>query len=345
MALAHFLDGRRIRTSLHGASDDDSDLPIPLAPFKPGLRRLLRRGGMPWYKLSDLAAEAKAFGACLTGRADIVHLLDGEHSGRFLPVLLRRARLSSTRVIATFHQPPGIVGDLVDPELVSRLDQVVLVSPSQRGFFSRFVEPERLHTILHGIDTEFFRPREPESHGAGRFRCVTVGYWLRDWRVFREVAGALPDIEFDVVTGRALGLEALRNVRMHQGLGDEELAELYRSADVLFLPLLDSTANNALLEGIASGLPVLTTCLEATQAYLPNGEGILVPPGSVPAAIEALSRLRDDPALRLHMARAARARAEVLAWPRIAPSYEAVYVSALQRPPAPYRTARPRAHS
>jgi len=43
--------------------------------------------------------------------------------------------------------------------------------------------------------------------------------------------------------------------------------------------------------------------------------------------------LRDDPALRLDKARAARARAEELAWPRIVTRYEALYVSALQQPP------------
>ena len=52
-----------------------------LYPFRPLLRRLIARGGMRWYKLSDFNAELEAFLACLARRVDIVHFLDGEHSG------------------------------------------------------------------------------------------------------------------------------------------------------------------------------------------------------------------------------------------------------------------------
>ena len=331
IALARYLDRRRFDATLHGASDNDDDLPLALAPLKPRLRRWLRRGGMPWYKLSDLTAELQAFAACLAGRADIVHLLDGEHSGQFLPTLVGRARLRTARIVATFHQPPGIGGDLLRPDLLSRLDQVVLVSPSQRDFFVQHVEPERVHVILHGVDTEFFRPAGAPPRGA-RIRCITVGHWLRDWRTFRGVAGALPEVDFDVVSGRELWLGDLPNVRVRRGLSDEELARLYRQADILFLPLLDCTANNALLEGISTGLPVVATCLRSTKAYLPGGEAILCAPGSVPAAAEALSRLQHDADLRLSMGRAARARAQELAWTRVARQYEDLYASAMARP-------------
>jgi glycosyltransferase involved in cell wall biosynthesis len=337
VAFARFLDRGRCDVTVHGASDGDDDLPLALAPLRPRLRRFVRRGGMPWYKLSDLAAEVRAFGACLAGRAEVVHLLDGEHSGQYLPALLRRARISSVRVIATFHQPPGIAGDLLDPDLVARLDQVVLVSPSQRSFFLDHVEPERLHVILHGVDTDFFRPREAARPPGHRFRCVTVGHWLRDWLVFRAVAAALPETDFEVVAGRELWLDDLPNVRVRRGLDDDELARLYREADVLFLPLLDSTANNALLEGMASGLPVVTTRLQSTRAYMPGPEGILVAPGSVDAAVEALSRMQRDPALRQAAGRAARARAQELAWCKLASRYEDLYLSAIRQPPAPFR--------
>lgn len=344
VALARFLDRRRFDVTLHGASDSDDDLPFPLAPLKPRLRRLVRRGGMPWYKLSDLTAEVRAFGACLTGHADIIHLLDGEHSGQFLPTLVHRARLPSVRIIATFHQPPGIAGDLLNPVLLSRLDQIVLVSPSQRDYFLQHVEPDRLHVILHGVDTEFFRPSQAPCPDR-RIRCITVGHWLRDWRIFRGVASELHETEFDVVAGRELWLGDLPNIRIHRYLADEELARLYREADIVFLPLLDSTANNALLEGISSGLPVVTTCLRSTKAYLPESEGILCAPGSISAAVEALSRLQRDPGLRLSMGRAARARAQELAWPRIVRQYEKLYTLAKEQPVAPFRaTGRDNMH-
>ncbi len=322
--LVRFLEAAGFRCALHGASDSDADWPRWLAPLKPPLTRIIRRGGMPWYKLSDLNAELGAFADCLLGRWDVVHFLDGEHSGRFLPRLLRLARRSSVRVMATFHQPPAIVRELLDPALLRQLDEIVLVSPSQRPYFAEHVVEERLHVILHGVDTEFFHPTS-DARPAGRMRCITAGYWLRDWPTFRAVAAAMTDVDFAVVAGRRPDVEGLPNVRTYTGIDDERLAALYRSADVLFLPLLDATANNALLEGMASGLPVVASDLEAVRAYLPREDGILVRPGGPGGFLDALARLRGDAELRVHMGRRARRRAEALAWPRLVRQYEALY--------------------
>jgi glycosyltransferase involved in cell wall biosynthesis len=330
--LVHYLDRAHFRTYLHGASDSDADLPRLLAPFKPALRRFVHRGGMPWYKLSDLTAELGAFAACLARRCDIVHFLDGEHSGQFLPRLLKWARLLSVRTIATFHQPPIIAKDLLNPVLLRQLDQIVLVSPSQLAYFKLHADEDRLHVILHGVETDFFHPPS-RPNATQQIRCITAGHWLRDWDTFRTVASAMPQIGFDVVSDRIPTLGGLSNVRVHCGIDDGALAELYRRGDVLFLPLRQSTANNCLLEGIASGLPVVATDLAAVRAYLSDGEGILVAPNHPQGFADALRLLQNDPGLRAAMGRRARVRAEALAWPRLVGKYEQLYKAALDRAP------------
>jgi glycosyltransferase involved in cell wall biosynthesis len=321
------LDPQRYRADLHAASDSDADLARWLVPFQPWLQRLVRRGRMPWYKLSDLRAEIEALKACLAGQVDIVHFLDGEHSGRFLPRLIRAARLSTVRTIATFHQPPEVARKVVAGGLLRWLDGIVLVSPSQLPFFRQYVPDHMLHVILHGVDADFFRPA-PTPNVTDRIRCVTAGHWLRDWDVFRSVARAISEIAFDVVASRNIDFEGLPNVVVHSGIADDTLAEVYRSADILFLPLIESTANNTLLEGIASGLPVVATDLEAIRAYLPSGEGIFVVENRVDGFVDALRLLQKDVELRHRMGRRARARAEELAWPRMVRQYEMLYASA-----------------
>jgi glycosyltransferase involved in cell wall biosynthesis len=331
--LVDYLDRQRFRVALHGASDSHADLPLWLNPFRAALRRRIR-GRMPWYKLSDLNAEIEGFAACLGGRHDIVHFLDGEHAPQFLPAWLGRARRRrAVRLVATYHQPPGLLGDMVNPDVVRSLDRVLLVSPSQRGFFERHLPPERVHVLLHGVDADFFRPAAPPD-GTGSLRCITVGNWLRDWQIVGEVASRMPEMGFDLVTGRTTGLEVLANVRIHKGLDDDALAALYRRADILFLPLLEATANNALIEGMASGLPVLATDLSSVRAYLPDGGAILVPPGSADGFVAALERLRDAKKERARLGAAARARAEALAWPSHIAAYEAFYREIAGRPAA-----------
>lgn len=316
------LDPLRFQAETHAAADSDEEIPPWLRPAKPLLARALRRGAMKWYKLSDLSAEFAALRRCLGGHVDLVHFLDGEHSGRFLPRLLRAAG-SKVRTVATFHQPPRLLEELVDPALVRRFDHIVLVSPSQRPYFEARAPEARLSVILHGVDTAFFRPRRGDRP-PGPFRCVTAGHWLRDWRVFRRVAEQLADAEFHVVAGQASGAEDLPNVTRHSGIDDDALAALYRSADALFLPLQDATANNALLEGMATGLPVVATDLPAVRAYL-GGDAVLIPPGEPDAAVAGLLRLREDAGLQHRLGLASRARARSLRWQRIAPLYESLF--------------------
>jgi len=289
---------------------------------------LMRRGGMPWYKLSDVAAEVRMIRRSLRGRLDLVHYLDGEHSARCLPRALRAAGMRRPRTIATYHQPAELLDQLVLRDVVASLDAVTLVAPEQRAYFDGLLPPERVRVILHGIDVHFFtppaRPREPGQ----MVRCITVGHYLRDFRALRATAELLAGdkrFTFDVVSSAAGELGGLANVRTHSGVDDARLLALYQGADVLFLPLVQSTANNALLEGIACGLPVVSTDLPSVRAYVPGAEAMLVERNEPEALAECLRRLADDPVARARMGRQARVRAEELAWENVAPRYAELY--------------------
>jgi glycosyltransferase involved in cell wall biosynthesis len=322
-----FLDTDRFCVALHGAPDNDEDIPRWLHPAKPLLKVAIKSERQPWYKLSDFNAELRAVPASLASQIDVVHFLDGEHSARFLPRFIKASRISRTKTVATFHQPPAIAAEVVDTRTLRWLDRIVLVSPSQLPFFRQYVPEERLKVILHGVDSDFFHPSGIINKG-NQIRCLTVGHWLRDWTMFAQVARALAhesQISFDIVTTRDIGATDLPNVRQHRAIDDSTLALLYRSTDVLFLPLTDATANNALLEGMASGLPVVASDLEAVRAYLPQSNALLVADHDVGGYVGALTRLQNDDTLRLDLGRRARARAEAISWPLVARSLEEVY--------------------
>jgi glycosyltransferase involved in cell wall biosynthesis len=324
------LDPQRYQTTLNGVGADDNELPKWLQPVKPTLERFIRRGQMPWYRLNDLKAELHACSGCLLKKYDIVHFLDGEHSGQFLPRLVRLSRFPKVRTIASFHQPAEIAREVINGNLLKWFDKIVLVSPSQVPFFRQYVPADKLHVILHGVDAEFFRPADRNAV-TDNIHCITVGHWLRDWNVFKEVVLQLREFIFHVVTTAINEIPHLPNIRIHSGVDDETLATLYKSADILFLPLVQCTATNALLEGIACGLPAIVTDLESIRAYLPNSEGIFVANNCVNAFVEALQRLGRDVGLRHRMGARARMRAEELAWSRIVHEYEALYSKMLDR--------------
>jgi glycosyltransferase involved in cell wall biosynthesis len=312
-------------------SDGDADFPLSHPLIQGWLRRAVQRRGMAWYKLSDVRAEVRALRRSLTGQVDIVHYLDGEHSAQYLPLARRMVGASQPRLIATFHQPARVLPGLVRPEVVRCLDHVTVVAPAQVAFFEPFLPRERIHSILHGVDTEFFRPL-PCRTGERGFACLTVGHYLRDFGTVRRVADRLADqadIRFHVVTGYETGLERLANVIVHTGLSDDALLSLYQSSDVLFLPLQDCTANNALLEGLASGLPVITTDLPSVRAYALGEEAICVRDNDADAFVDAITALRKSRVQRERMGQAARRRAEQLSWPNMGIAYARLYDEAI----------------
>ena len=323
-----YLDMDRYHVDVHVASDSDEDFHVKNEWVRGRLRQFTQKRGMGWYKLSDLAAEMKAFRKCWCRKMDVIHCLDGEHSLQYLPTLLKGLPRKRPKLVGTYHQPPELLGSLIIKDLIGRLDCVTVVSPEQVSYFSEFIVlHDKIRLILHGIDVDFFRPGNNQKDER-RFKCITVGHYLRDLKTVRKVAEKLSryrNIEFHVVSPRAPEVEGLTNVTLHKGVDDARLLELYQQSDILFLPLVQSTANNALLEGIACGLPVVSTFLPSVKAYLPGKEAILVEENDPDQFMEAILHLYRNSADRISMAREARKRAEELDWRNIAPQYESLY--------------------
>ena len=288
---------------------------------------LLRPTSMEWYKLNDLWGELRAYPHLRSRKSHVLHYLDAEQTAFLLPQLI--GARGATKIVASYHQPPEVLARVVPDRVVRCLDRVIVVSPEQASYFEPLIGTERVRFIPHGIDTAFFRP-STSPRRPGPIRCLTVGFWLRDFTAIGEVARRLsdrPDIVFDIVAPETGGLPDRSNITVHRSISDDQLRTLYREADILFLPLLEATANNALLEGMASGLPVVSTRLPAVEVYLGGAEAVLID-RSAPAVayVDAICRLASDPGTRERMARLSRERAEQLDWRRIAGQYEDVYV-------------------
>jgi glycosyltransferase involved in cell wall biosynthesis len=99
----------------------------------------------------------------------------------------------------------------------------------------------------------------------------------------------------------------------------ETLARAYASADLCAQPSEIEEISNAVLEALASGVPVLVTDASGSEHLLVEGETGLVVQGGVEAWVEALSALVTDPQRRQRMGRAARALAlrEIPTWRQV----------------------------
>lgn len=93
-------------------------------------------------------------------------------------------------------------------------------------------------------------------------------------------------------------------------LGDRhDVPELLAASDLFVLPSLWEGLPMALLEAMATGLPVIATKVSGTvQVVIPDESGILVPPGDVEELAQSIGSLLHDPKRAKAMGQAARRR-------------------------------------
>jgi glycosyltransferase involved in cell wall biosynthesis len=133
---------------------------------------------------------------------------------------------------------------------------------------------------------------------------------------------------------QAAGLGNARNVTFLDTRID--VPEILTASDIGVLCSHQEGFSNAVLEGMASGLPMIVTDVGGNAEAVLDGEsGIVVPPHDPIQLAEAIVRLANDPPLRARLGDAGRRRmAEHFALDRSIGAYDALY-RALQSGVAP----------
>lgn len=165
--------------------------------------------------------------------------------------------------------------------------------------------------IPNGVDAEFFCPAEGSDQRsgkevsilfAGRFQeqknldtLLSAAALLRGRGIsFRlHLAGGGP-LE-SALRGQAaeLGLEGL--IEWHGWTEPARLRDLHRSCHVFVNPSRYEGMPNAVLEAMASGLPIVASSVAGNVSVVAEGRnGLLVPPREAEALATALARLAED---------------------------------------------------
>lgn len=269
-----------------------------------------------WYYRTSCAAEREARRLAGAHSFRLVHYMWGERDlgfPQYFPRTMRR--------VATFHLPAWHLDQIIlRPRALRDFDAIILMCHAQKEFFLNAGLPEsKLHVILHGVDCDYFCPSTPAPRPTGRFEILSVGNYMRDFVLLEQVCRACApfrDMTFRVIAHPKYGepFRSLPNVRFESGLTDAELLEAYRRADCLLMLVEDSTANNAVMEAMACGLPIVTQAKGGLTDYVSDKEGFLVRDESPEEIAALLDRLKRDEASRTEKARGARKRAEDLSW-------------------------------
>ncbi|MDH6138972.1 glycosyltransferase involved in cell wall biosynthesis [Kitasatospora sp. GP30] len=231
--------------------------------------------------------------------------------------------------------------------VAARLDHVITVSGSSKADIvdQLGTAPGSIQVVPIGADTRLWSPSDAVPVVPGRIVTTSSADVPLKGLVYLVEALAKVRTERDahlvVVCKKQgegpvadavkrFGLE--RHIEFRTGLSDQELVELYRSAEVACVPSLYEGFSLPAAEAMATGTPLVASTGGAIPEVAgPDGETCLaVPPGNADALAGALARLLDDPELRARLGAAGRAR--VLAgftWERAAERTAVCYRAAI----------------
>jgi len=240
------------------------------------------------------------------------------------------------RVIGTFHQPVDLLHQNIQrTAYLSRLSGAVVLSRAQIPYFAQFLPRHSIFFVPHGVDTAYFRPGEVRTNSTQR-ECIFVGSYERDIDMLHQVIAAvqhdMPTLRFRVVTSpraiaRLTQLGGLPNTELLMRIPDGQLLTIYQQADLMVMPLLRCTANNAILESLACAVPVVATDIGGVPDYVDQTCGALARPGDLDDMVSHTLRLLRSTTQLLELRRGARERALEFDLPLVAQQLKAVYAA------------------
>jgi glycosyltransferase involved in cell wall biosynthesis len=179
--------------------------------------------------------------------------------------------------------------------------------------------PEKVQVFPNAVDPAKFHPmdREKARKALGlperAFIVAFVGGFIERKGV-RVLSRALDEAgASSIFIGRGDVKPDAKNMLFSGTLDHGEIPRYLAAADVFALPTLNEGCCNAIVEALAMGLPVVSSDRPFNDGLLTEENSIRVDPLDPRAVAEAIARLRDDPALRTHLAEGARRTGEALA--------------------------------
>jgi glycosyltransferase involved in cell wall biosynthesis len=233
----------------------------------------------------------------------------------------------------------------LERKLLARAARVIVTSPGTRRDLAAYdVQAARIGVVCPGTDPA---PLARGSAGPGlTLLCVASLTPRKGHLVLLEALGELTDVDWHLTCVgsaerdpacaqailAALGRLGLRErVTLVGERAEADVAPFYDRADAFVLASYHEGYGMVLTEALAHGLPVVSTTAGAIPDTVPEGAGLLVPPGEARALAEALRQVMIEPGLRTRLMAGARAaRHDLPSWHDAARAF-AAELAALDR--------------
>jgi len=215
-----------------------------------------------------------------------------------------------------------------------------LVAPSEglKDRALKFLPSVEIDVIPNGVELERFTPAETAKKPQ-ILRLLTVGRLSVTKRVeilidaveilHREGC----EVRFTIVGGGQMqqklkqiisGKNLADIIELTGRIGAEDMPQVYRQSDIFISASMQEGMSNAMLEAMASGLPLITTRCEGVDELIADN-GIIVNNANAREITDAARKIADDRQLYKKMAIAAKRQAQKFTWNKVASKYIELY--------------------
>ena len=142
----------------------------------------------------------------------------------------------------------------------------------------------------------------------------------RDVRLLLAGGGGLEQKLKQIVRDRKLS----NSIKITGRIDAEKMPQIYRNSDIFVSATMQEGMSNAMLEAMASALPIVTTACEGIKELIADN-GLVVERADAESIAEAVKCITDDENLYNKMSAAAAEQAEKFTWPNAAKQYIEIY--------------------
>jgi colanic acid/amylovoran biosynthesis glycosyltransferase len=210
-------------------------------------------------------------------------------------------------------------------DCIERADAVHCVSDEMASSVRRLSgRSVGLHVNRPAVDVERIAARTAWSGGPVRLLSTGRLVWKKGFDYLLTALSTLArrGVEFEArIVGEGELFNVLRfsiedlglrdRVRLEGAMTSQQVLEQLQRTDVFVLPSVEEGISNAVLEAMATGVPIVTTNAGGMAEAITDGnEGFVVPVRDVEMLADRIEKLVRDPHLRASMGAIARQRAE-----------------------------------
>ncbi len=222
----------------------------------------------------------------------------------------------------------------------SRASVVTAISKEHQRLAHRTMPDLEIQMIPNGVDTSTFRPADEPRQGP-EVNILCVGRLIErkgQHHLLRAFANLRAQCNCPItltLVGTGDAEDLLHCLANDLGVADavtftgfvprSDMPAVYRQADIFVLPSQNEGMSIALLEAMASGLPVVVTNTGGTAELVQDAvNGYVVPWAEAPLLTKALAALVGNEQLRWTMGKQSRRAAKHFAWSALTQRYLAL---------------------